>query len=229
MKNLLSAVLHLFYPHICDYCGIALTASEAVLCLRCQLHLPLTGFELYRENPVAKIFWGRADIRYAMAAYYFTESAPLQQLVHQFKYHHRKDVALYLGRQTGKLLLQTDWIYEITHLVPVPLHPRKQRIRGYNQAALLAAGIAEIINRPVAANALRRLKYTDSQTKKSRQQRKENVTNVFCAGNVSPLHNGHVLLIDDVITTGATILACSQVLLQEKIQVSICGLAYRGH
>jgi ComF family protein len=229
MRKLLSSLLHLFYPHTCDGCGIDLTAKEEVLCLHCQQQLPRTGYQHYPANPVAKIFRGRVNIRHAMAAYYYRKASLLQSLIYQFKYHNRKDIALQLGRQTGYLLLQCKWVHEINCIIPVPLSTSRERHRGYNQAVLLATGIAAVIKKPVITHVLTRKNYHSSQTKKNRASRWENVEEAFSLQHAHVIRNQHVLLVDDVITTGATTEACCQTLLQEKVAVSICSLAYANH
>jgi ComF family protein len=229
MRSLLSSLLHLFYPHTCDGCGTDLTSSEEVLCLTCQEKLPRTGYQHYPANPVAKIFRGRADIRHAMAAYYYRKASLLQSLIYQFKYHNRRDIALQLGRQTGYMLLQSKWLHEINCIIPVPLSKARERHRGYNQAALLAEGIATVIKKPVISHVLTRKSYRSSQTNKNRILRWENVEEAFSLQHAHVIRNQHVLLVDDVITTGATTEACCQVLLREKVNVSICSLAYANH
>jgi ComF family protein len=229
MRNLLSSLLHLFYPHVCDGCGTGLTPTEEVLCLSCHNKLPRTGYQHYPANPVAKLFRGRADIRHAMAAYYYRKTSLLQSLIYQFKYHNRKDIALQMGRQIGYMLLQSKWLHEIDCIIPVPLSKSRFRHRGYNQAAILANGIAAVINKPVISHVLTRKNYRSSQTNKSRIMRWENVEDAFSLQHAHILKNQHVLLVDDVITTGATTEACCQALLPEKIVVSVCSLAYASH
>ncbi|WP_298739406.1 ComF family protein [uncultured Chitinophaga sp.] len=226
IRNLFVSLVHLFYPHVCDNCGEGLTAAEDVLCLRCQHRLPLTGFHLYADNALEKVFWGRTKVHHAMAAYYYNQGAMVRRLVHQFKYHRRRDIALHLGRQMGLMLQQSTWLNEIDCIVPVPLHKTRVRRRGYNQSALLAAGLAEIIHRPVLPHALKRLSYTDSQTRKNRVSRWENVSGVFTAAATADLRGRHVLLIDDVITTGATTEACCLALREAGAIVSVCALAF---
>ncbi|WP_177230550.1 ComF family protein [Chitinophaga sp. CF118] len=229
MRTLLSSLLHLFYPHTCDGCGNDLTRSEEVLCLHCKQQLPYTRFQYHAGNPVEKIFWGRVDVRHAMAAYYYKKTSLLQSLIHQFKYHNRKDIALYLGRQTGNILLQCEWLHEISCIIPVPLNSSRERRRGYNQATLLANGISSVIKKPVISHVLTRENYLSSQTKKNRELRWENVEAAFSLKHAADIRDKHVLLVDDVITTGATTEACCQALRQEKTEISICSLAYASH
>jgi ComF family protein len=188
--------------------------------------LPRTGYQHYEHNPIEKIFRGRVNIRHAMAAYYYRNPSLLQSLVYRFKYHHRQDIALQLGRQIGYMLLQSKWLHEINCIVPVPLSKSRERSRGYNQAALLAAGIAAVTHKPVITHVLVRANYSSSQTKKNRELRWENVENAFALKNTADIRNQHILLVDDVITTGATTEACCLTLQQEKVDVSVCSLAY---
>lgn len=225
-RNLFVSLLHLFYPHVCNSCGRGLTRSENILCLRCQHRLPVTGFHLHSDNALEKVFWGRVNICHAMAAYFYNEGTIVRRLVHQFKYHRRQDLALQLGRQMGQMLQQSTWLNEIDCIVPVPLHKAKARRRGYNQSAVLATGLAMIINRPVMQHALQRVSYTDTQTRKNRASRWENVSGVFTAKEAGALYGRHVLLIDDVITTGATTEACCLALQEAGAMVSICALAF---
>jgi ComF family protein len=226
MFPMLSSLVHLFYPHICEGCGRDLVRTEQVLCLHCSRRLPATGFQQYTHNPVEKIFWGRINIRHAMAAYYYTQASILQKLIHQFKYHQRKDVALHLGRQMGQMLLQSAWLYEIDCIVPVPLYAARERQRGYNQAALLANGIAGVVQKPLLPHVLERSMQVSSQTRKNRTDRWANVSRVFTVKKPGELQGRHVLLVDDVITTGATTEACSRALLAAQATVSICSLAF---
>lgn len=229
IRNLLASLVHLFYPHVCETCGRGLTRSEHILCVRCQHKLPVTNFQLYADNPLEKVFWGRVNIRHAMAAYHYTQASMIQQLIHQFKYRDRQDIAIYLGRQAGHLLLQSTWLNEIDCIVPVPLHKAKARRRGYNQAALLANGLAGITGKPVLSGALRRTAYTSSQTQKSRISRWENVSGLFAVNEPEALRGRHVLLLDDVVTTGATTEACCHALLEAGAIVSICALAFTSN
>lgn len=226
IRNLFVSLAHLFYPHVCNTCGKGLSPAENILCLRCQHRLPLTGFHLHPDNTLEKVFWGRVKVCHAMAAYYYNQGATMRRLIHQFKYHRRGDIALHLGRQMGHLLLQSAWLNEIDCIVPVPLHKARVRRRGYNQSALLATGLSAIIQRPVLPHALQRISYSDSQTRKNRVSRWENVSGVFTAKETAGLRGRHVLLVDDVITTGATTEACCHALKEAGAVVSICALAF---
>ncbi len=222
--------MHLFYPHACEGCGHELSRTEKILCIRCSLRLPVTGFQKFAQNPVERIFWGRVPIQHATAGYFFNQQGILQSLIHGFKYRKREDIALFLGRQLGFQLKESAWWKDITALVPVPLHAAKFRHRGYNQAALLAEGMAEVLKCGVWANGLKRTVFTDTQTRKSRTDRWDNVENIFAWNRKEPNGREHLLLVDDVMTTGATLEACAHAVLQagEQAKISVCALACGG-
>ncbi|MBO9731938.1 MAG: ComF family protein [Chitinophaga sp.] len=225
LTSLLSPLVHLFYPHCCELCGTDLPETDELLCLRCIQALPLTHFHRYLQNPVAKVFNGRVAIQQATATYYYSQSSGIQQLIHLFKYRQRRDIAAWLGRQTGYQLRESSWIGDIDMLVPVPLFPRKEKMRGYNQATVLANGIAQVIPLPVQPTMLSRLQFTSTQTRKGRTDRWQNVSSAFKV-NGHLAADTHVLLIDDVITTGATTEACCTTLQQAGARVSVCCVAF---
>lgn len=224
---MIQSLLHLLYPHVCENCGHDLTGTEEVLCISCMRKMPVTSFQSITDNPVERIFWGRAEVQHAMAGYYFARDNCLQHLIHQFKYGGRKDIAVYLGRQLGLQLRQSSWWQKISLVVPVPLNKVKQRHRGYNQAAMLANGIAEVLGCDVLADGLKREAHSVTQTHKTRLERWENVAEVFSLNNPAKVKDRHVLLVDDVLTTGATLEACAHALQAEgDVALSICSLAY---
>jgi ComF family protein len=223
--SLLSPLVHLFYPHCCELCGRDLQQTDELLCLRCVQALPATHFHRYSGNPVANVFSGRVVVQQATAAYYYNQSSGMQQLIHRFKYRQRPDIATWLGKQTGYQLQESTWIKNIDMLVPVPLFPRKEKLRGYNQATLLANGIAKVIPLPVLPATLSRQQFTATQTQKGRTDRWQNVATAFKTNGNLPA-GVHVLLVDDVITTGATTEACCLALQQAGARVSVCCLAY---
>jgi ComF family protein len=217
----------LFFPQSCAVCGRTLRQQEEILCTTCSYKLPRTGFHLSAENPVKDIFSGRLPLAAGTAFLFFSKGGEAQQLIHQLKYKGRRDIGNYLGRLFGAQLMESDFFREVDVLVPVPLHPRKEFLRGYNQSRLVAEGMASQMSAVVMPDVLYRTKHSDSQTKKSRYERWENVKDIFALKNGSRLENKHVLLVDDVITTGATLEACGNVLLQVPgIRLSVASLAY---
>lgn len=206
--------LHLFYPRICPSCGDALLAREKVICLRCKLSLPQTGFHHHADNPISRLFWGRVPIHSATAMYYFRKSGYVQELLHQLKYGKQPEIGHELGRWYGFELRQSKDYRETELIIPVPLHPRKQKTRGYNQSEVFSQGLSEEMGCPCNAEALIKRLETETQTRKSRFRRWENVKEVFDIPNPETVLHKRILLVDDVITTGATIEACARMLFQ---------------
>ena len=225
--NILSPLAHLFYPHICTGCGSDLVEEDNLLCLKCINDLPHTNFAMHAGNPVEKIFWGRLPLRAATSEFYFAKGTLIQTLIHEFKYKGNMDVGRYLGSMIGNSLLSNDRFKQIDALVPLPLFADKEFKRGYNQAAILCNGISEVTNVPVLINNVVRKRFTETQTKKHRTERWENVATSFLVSNPKELKNKHVLLVDDVVTTGATLEACgAEIVKVEGTQLSIATLAF---
>jgi ComF family protein len=176
------------------------------------MHFPETGFQKHPDNPVSRILWGRIPIEGATALYYYRKKGSIQKLIRLLKYKGHREVGIFLGHLLGNAIAGDPKFRKIETIFPVPLHPKKMKIRGYNQAALIAEGMGEILERPVEYNALIRKKATSTQTKKSRYTRWENVEDIFQLNPAMKEVPKHVLIVDDVITTGATMEACLQVL-----------------
>jgi ComF family protein len=230
IKSLISQVTasltHLFYPALCESCNNDLNGDEKVLCLHCALQLPFTAFHLKQENKTFQTFIGRVPIEKATSLVFFTKDGQIQHLLHRFKYKGRKEIGVQLGNLLGTELKKCGWSDNIDIIVPVPLHKAKQHWRGYNQAHIFAEGIAAATDLKVCSDVLERSKKTATQTRKSRAGRVENVRDVFKLRKPDQLKNKHILLVDDVITTGATLEACALSLLQiEGLKVSIATIA----
>jgi ComF family protein len=227
IKNVVYSFSHLFFPHACAGCGNDLISQEQLLCLLCIEHLSFTGFESYADNPVEKNFWGRASINNAMSLLYFTKDSILQNILHQFKYKGKKEIGYYFGRMMGNALHKSERFKDIDAIIALPLFASKEKRRGYNQSAIICDGIAEILQAPVLKNAVIRTTATETQTHKSRIERWQNINGKFEVSNLYSLHNKHILLVDDVVTTGSTLEACATELLKaENAKVSIATLAY---
>ena len=226
-STILSPLKHLFYPHVCTGCGSDLIDDNNLLCLQCINDLPHTNFEMHANNPVEKIFWGRLPLTAAMSEFYFTKGTLIQTLIHQFKYKSNIDVGLYLGAIMGRSLLNSNRFTTIDALIPLPLNAEKEFKRGYNQATILCNGMAEVMGVPVIKNNVVRNRFTETQTKKHRAERWKNVEGSFEINNPSALRDKHILLVDDVVTTGATLEACgTEILKIEGTKLSIATLAY---
>lgn len=221
------AMAQLFFPKLCAGCGSDILDEEQMLCLACLDKLPLTSFALHASNPVEKIFWGRLPVTAASAYCYFTRDSVLQTLIHRLKYKRDRETGFFLGQLMGRALADANRFHGIDALVPLPLHPEKERKRGYNQATVLCNGMAATWGKPVWDNILTRVSRTETQTRKSRAERWQNITGKFEL-NPGRLSKGkHLLLVDDVVTTGATLEAAGAVLLQmENTRLSIATLAY---
>lgn len=217
----------MFYPHICTGCGSDFVSKNNLLCLKCIESLPLTNFASHANNPIEKIFWGRIPIIAAHSEFYFSKESLIQQLIHQLKYKNNISIGLYLGKVMGKTLLESNRFNDINALIPLPLYADKEHKRGYNQAEIICNGVSEIMNIPVINNNVIRKLHTDTQTKKHRTERWENVADSFAVKNKAQLAGKKLLLIDDVITTGATLEACGHTILAvNNINLSIATLAH---
>jgi ComF family protein len=208
LTTLGAAIGQLFYPHVCAGCGSDKLGQDTALCWYCLDELPATGFASQPDNPAEKILKGRLPFDAVHAGFYLNRDSLMEQLVYQFKY--KRQVAL--GEQLGLLLgmqLKQSGRFEPEALVPVPLHPKKLRQRGYNQAAIITKGIAKQLQVPVIENVLVRKNFSGSQTRLGRMGRWENSRSLFCIEDPHRLRNKRVLLVDDVLTTGATLESCS--------------------
>lgn len=227
MKSLLSDFSHLFFPHVCIGCGSDILDDKHQLCLRCISELPVTNFFSQPGNPVEKTFYGRMQVRNGGSGYFFTKDSLLQTLIYELKYKGNKDIGNYLGQLLGKFLVYNNRFEDVDVLVPLPLNPKREKKRGYNQAAALCAGIATVWKKPIIDKAVVRKVYTETQTRRGRITRWENMEGVFAVADDSALKNKHILLVDDVITTGASLEACgSEILKVAGTTLSIATLAY---
>lgn len=227
LKDIKEALLHLTFPHVCEGCGSDVLEVKHFLCLRCLSSLPQTKFHLHSNNPIEKIFWGRVPLKNATAQYYFTKESLIQRLMHSFKYKNNKELGLYLGTLMGQALFESNRFTDVDALIPLPLFASKERKRGYNQATVLCEGIAEILKKPLLKDVVIRTQHTETQTKKNRIERWQNMEGRFELVNTKAIEGKHVLLVDDVVTTGATLEACStELFLAEGVQLSIATLCF---
>ena len=227
LKNILYSLEHVFFPHICAGCGSDILDPSQLICLHCMDRLPQTRFHMHANNPVEKIFWGRLPLASVSSHYYFSKDSLLQHLMHDFKYNGKKELGEFFGRQMGNAFLQSNRFRFIDALVPLPLFARRERKRGYNQATVLCEGIAETMNLPLLKKVIQRNTHTETQTHKGRLERWKNIEGKFTLMDDAAIRNRHILLVDDVITTGATLEACGMELLRaDGVKLSIATLAY---
>ena len=227
LKELCASLLHLAFPHVCSGCGSDLLPPDHMLCLHCRDELPQTFFHMHANNPVEKIFWGRLPVTHATAQYYFTQGSLIQHLLHHIKYRRDQDLGWYLGRMMGYQLAASNRFACTDALVPLPLFPSRERKRGFNQATIICNGIAAVLQKPVLHDVVARVAATESQTKKSRIERWQNMEGRFLVKDACALEGRHVVLVDDVITTGATLEACGNALLQAaNLRLSMATLCF---
>lgn len=208
----LNHLINLFYPQVCPACGNLLTYNEETICISCRYLLPKTLYEKNPDNPLSQYFLGQVDFHAVTAEFFFSKTGKVQHLLHQLKYQGNKDAGFFLGQQIGESIKNTELFQNIDYLVPIPLHPKKEYLRGYNQSYIIAQGVEDKTKIPIIKDCLYRKVFTSTQTKKSREERWENVKDIFDIKNDNLLINKHILLIDDVLTTGATLLAAGKVL-----------------
>jgi len=225
LTHLLNDFKHLFYPHICAGCGTDILADDNMLCAKCFVNLPATLYAQYANNPIEKIFSGRLNIEAAHAEFYFAKESLIQHLVHQLKYKSNKEIGIFLGEMMGRSIIKSNRFKPVDALIPLPMYPDKERKRGYNQAAVICEGMSRVMNVPVYNQVLIRGRFTETQTKKHRAERWENVEGSFAIKNEDRIRGKHLLLVDDVITTGATLEASGTRLLKtEGVKLSIATL-----
>ena len=224
--NMIRDFFNLVYPRVCPTCGTTLPRQERFVCPKCWIDLPKTDFHREPENQVEQIFWGRFPVKYAAAFFYYTKGSRYQRLIHEMKYKGKKEIGYELGKKFGMELKESPFS-QTDYIIPVPLHRKKQKKRGFNQSEWIASGIAEMLNASLSANNLFRSEHTKSQTKKSRHDRWKNVENVFRLRDKDVFKNKNLLLVDDILTTGATLEACAHALMEtENITVSVATLGF---
>jgi len=227
LKLWLNDFLNVLMPLNCQVCGKLLTLAEQVICLHCEYKLPRTGFTFDPDNPVSQLFWGRTAILQATALFKFEKGSDYQVLLHNLKYRGMKKNAGYLGKLLGNEL-KNSVFSKCDLIIPVPLHKKKMRKRGYNQAELIAQGMASILKKPVIGDFLFRVTETESQTRKNRFERFVNMKSKFILNPVYKAYNiRSCLLVDDVVTTGSTLEACSEAIVAgREMQIYAVTVAF---
>jgi ComF family protein len=218
--------ISLFFPELCQACGESLVVGEELICTNCRYTLPFTDFHLKPDNMVARQFWGKINLEAAYAMCHFTKGGKMQHLMHQFKYKGMQKIGNLLGNMAGEQLIQNPVFNKTDVIIPVPLHKSRLRKRGYNQSFCFAEGLSQKLNAIVDEDNLIRTRATETQTHRSRFSRFENMQEVFALKNPEALKNKHILLVDDVVTTGSTLEACGAELLKVPgLKLSIATIA----
>jgi ComF family protein len=219
--------ISLLFPRLCYACGNYLLRNENLICTECYVVIPRTNYHNEPDNPVAQLFWGRCMIEKAAAFSYYNKGSRIRNLIHNLKYKGIREIGVELGKIYGSALKSSGFMNDIDMIIPVPLHPSKMRIRGFNQSESICTGMGEAASLPVDNQSLIRIKVSPTQTNKSRYERWANVEGIFKVVNPEVIAGKHILLVDDVITTGSTIEACTNELLKvTNVKVSVAALAY---
>jgi ComF family protein len=219
--------ISLLFPRLCYACGDHLLRNENLICTECYVVIPRTNYHLENENPVAQLFWGRCPIEKAAAFSFYNKGSRIRNLIHNLKYRGVKEIGFELGRIYGFSLKSSGFTEDIDLIIPVPLHPSKKRIRGFNQSDYISSGLSDATDLPVETNSLVRIAGSETQTKRSRYERWTNVEGIFHVVDPEIIIGRHILLVDDVITTGSTIESCADELLKVKgVKVSVVALGF---
>lgn len=226
LSQMLRDFAELFFPELCITCDDRLVSQEKYVCMKCWFDLPVTRFGDDEYNRVAQLFWGRVQVEHAASWFHYRKGSRYQELIHSIKYKGLKELGLLAGRKFAESLAESAVFNSADMIVPVPLHRRKLRKRGFNQSEWIARGISEALEKPLSTGNLHRKIYSQTQTRKSRFERWLNVEGIFGVEDSVQFENQHVLLVDDVVTTGSTLEACAFELLKiPGIKVSIATLA----
>ncbi|WP_111707356.1 ComF family protein [Lutibacter citreus] len=225
--KILSDLLYLFYPEICLCCKNQLTTNEKYVCIECRHDLPVTNFTNENNNLIEKIFYGREEVIDGTSLFYFLKKGKIQHLIHELKYNKQQQVGEFIGNWLADEIIESDRFKSIDCIIPVPLHKKKFRSRGYNQVTTFGKCLSLKLNIPFYENILIKTSATKTQTKKNRFSRWKNAEHLFTLKNAELLEAKHILLIDDIITTGATLESCAKTLKGAKnIKLSIATMAY---
>lgn len=218
--------VHLFFPRQCAVCGASLQEGEEGICMRCNMDMPRTNYHLRKDNPVERMFWGKMPLERATSCFFYHKGSDFRRILHQLKYGGRKDLGEVMGRFMAAELSAIGFFNGIDVIIPVPLHPRKQKQRGYNQSECIARGVSAVTGISIDTASVVRKKYTETQTRKSSYERWENVDGIFRLRHSASFVGKHILIIDDVLTTGATTTACADAFKEvEGVRISVLTLA----
>jgi ComF family protein len=223
---MLRGLLNLLYPNLCASCQEVLLKNENVICYNCLVDLPRSLYYQDIENPIAKLFWGKIKLEIALSAFTFIKKGKVQRLMHELKYQGNTKVGELMGIELGKEIDKAKITDKVDVVIPVPLHKKKLKQRGYNQSQFIAIGVAKVLECEMDTDLLKRMEHSESQTRKSKYERWENVGEAFTLTDANQYIGKHILLVDDVVTTGATLEACCKKLEEiEGVKLSVGTLA----
>ncbi|MDD3321195.1 MAG: ComF family protein [Paludibacter sp.] len=224
--NPLKDFFDLFFPNVCLVCGENLIKNEQHICMSCLHEIPKTNFHLLQDNPIEKKFWGKVNVYRGTSFFFFQKGSPFQKLLHALKYKGNKEIGEVLGKYAAADLLESVDFSTVDVIIPVPLHPKKFAKRGYNQSEWIGKGISDIFEKPMDTKTLIRIRENTTQTKKTVYERYENTEGIFDVNDKNTYAGKHILLIDDVLTTGSTLEACIKALTKiTNVKISIFTLA----
>lgn len=227
LKEWGDAFLSLFYPRCCVVCGHPLCKGEECVCILCDINMPRTNFHLLPDNPVERGFWGKFPLGHATSFFYYRKGSSYRKILHRLKYGGEKEIGEVMGRHIAVELLPSGFFEHVDVIIPVPLHRKRLRTRGYNQSEWFARGIAAITGIPVDAESVIRHEFTETQVHKSAFERWGNVAGVFSLEKHAEIFAGkHLLVVDDVLTTGSTITSTASCLAEvEGVRISVLTIA----
>lgn len=234
--SLLSKIIDLCLPRFCPICGSRLSGEEECICMSCNLHLPRTDtWQHPTDNEMAKLFWHRIPIVGSCALFYYTGHSPASNILYQLKYGNHPDIGIYMGHLLADEAMRTNFFDDIDAIVPIPLAKSRKRERGYNQSEAIAQGLSEATHLPIIKDIVKRKTFTESQTHKNRWERANNVEQVFELNKAyqpnghkaHDMEGKHLLIVDDVCTTGATIISCCQEMMKiTHVRFSVLTIGY---
>ncbi len=226
IKTYIEDFWFLIFPYVCEACGATLQKNEQPICTKCLYEIPRTDYCKDLDNDIAHLFAGRLKVEKATALFHFHKGSRFRKLLHSLKYKSKPEIGVLLGKELGAEMYSSKNFKDIDYIIPVPLHPKREKQRGYNQSERIGHGISLVTDIPQLTDVLLRNVETVTQTKMTREERWKNVSGKFIIKNPEMIENKHVLLIDDVVTTGSTLEACGEILLSIKdLKLSIAVLA----